>query len=210
MEKKLIALTAVSLLALVAIIPICEAAITTEKFDSLKLQFEDDSPGDAVYIIWDFGDGTVLDGRWSHYDGKESSLTAAQKTKLTEFKKLLADHGGNIAKPVHQYKMAGTYTTSLTEINSYGYAGNASDFDGGLFASASETRASVIGSSDTRSINVTVEDRGLSQYIPLAVAAAGILMAIAGIYLGFTPVIPILGIAIAVIGALRYFGILNF
>lgn len=211
MEPKHVVAIAVSILALTALIPICEATGEAQKFDTLKLQFENTS-ADALYIIWDFGDGTVLDGRWEHYVNNDGTLTAGQKTKLNAYKSLLAEHGGDINNPVHNYSKAGDYVTKLTAINPLGWNGytatapvDYSSFDGGVLGTG------ITGSSNVSSQKVTVEnENGWQEYIPLAGIAAGIVMFLAGLYFGLHPVIALLGIAIALISALRYLGFLTF
>ena len=79
---------------------------------------------DIQYIVWDFGDGTVLDGRWQYYIDKElegETLPAEIKTKTDEYKELLEEHGGQTAQVVHTYAQIGQYTVTCAYMNPVGF-----------------------------------------------------------------------------------------
>lgn len=132
---------------------------------------------DYLYIIWDFADGTVLDGRWTYYAQLESAgteLTSEQSAGLQAYKTLLAEHGGDLEAPTHTYKTAGTYKYSVTAINPLGFVPEGSEnaydgvlytdfstFDGGLAANVtvstyndSDRSASGAWNTDYRTIDV--------------------------------------------------------
>lgn len=132
---------------------------------------------DYLYIIWDFADGTVLDGRWAYYAQLESAgteLTSEQSAGLQAYKALLAEHGGDLEAPTHTYKTAGTYKYSVTAINPLGFVPEGSEnaydgvlytdfstFDGGLAANVtvstyndSDRSASGAWNTDYRTIDV--------------------------------------------------------
>jgi len=104
---------------------------------------------EAEYLIWDFADGTVLDGRWEYYaqlqnDGEE--LTPEQTAGLAAYRDLLVANGNSIYAPIHTYATAGNYDYTITAINPMGYVGQGGmpydgafstdeeGFDGGLSA----------------------------------------------------------------------------
>lgn len=103
---------------------------------------------DFMYLVWDFGDGTVLDGRWEYYaDLRDNGTELDESTSegLASYGSLLAAHGGDLAQPKHTYSAVGTYTYTVYAVNPIGYVrdGNAYDgvlhtdrtgFDGGLSA----------------------------------------------------------------------------
>ena len=125
---------------------------------------------DAMYLIWDFADGTVLDGRWEYYiqqqnDGAE--LSAEILAGIDAYKDLLEENGNSIFCPIHTYGATGVYTYSITAINPIGYvspldgmtydgtfATDTTGFDGGLISGSEET--AVRGSWDTAYITLDV------------------------------------------------------
>jgi len=104
----------------------------------------------SLYMIWDFGDGTVLDGRWDYYVQQESEgveLSETLSAGVSEYKALLSAHGNNIKYPTHTYSDKGTYTVTQITINPQGYkapgalfpfdgfmSNDHTGFDGGLAA----------------------------------------------------------------------------
>ena len=109
---------------------------------------------DAMYLIWDFADGTVLDGRWEYYiqqqnDGAE--LSAEILAGIDAYKDLLEENGNSIFCPIHTYGATGVYTYSITAINPIGYvspldgmtydgtfATDTTGFDGGLISGSED------------------------------------------------------------------------
>lgn len=76
---------------------------------------------DAQYVVWDFGDETVLDSRYSETSATwtTNGWTGYASAKATGYSALLAEHGGNVWMPKHTYDAKGTYTTSQTVYNDY-------------------------------------------------------------------------------------------
>ena len=153
---------------------------------------------DAEFLIWDFADGTVLDGRWEYYaqlqnNGEE--LTPEQEAGLEAYWELLNANGGSIYSPVHTYAAAGVYTYSITAINPLGYVSPSTGmpydgafstdedgFDGGLSAGITADTydgedKTVSGSWDTAFVTLDVrgyptvsfESNGGSEVEPLTV-----------------------------------------
>ena len=153
---------------------------------------------DAEFLIWDFADGTVLDGRWEYYAQLQNSgeeLTPEQETGLEAYWELLNANGGSIYSPVHTYAAAGVYTYSITAINPLGYVSPSTGmpydgafstdedgFDGGLSAGITVSTydgedKTVSGSWDTAFVTLDVrgyptvsfESNGGSEVEPLTV-----------------------------------------
>ncbi|MFA6804315.1 MAG: InlB B-repeat-containing protein [Candidatus Methanomethylophilaceae archaeon] len=76
---------------------------------------------DAQYVAWDFGDGTVLDSRYTELESvwTANGWTGYTSANATGYSALLAEHGGNVWMPKHTYDAKGTYTTSQTVYNDY-------------------------------------------------------------------------------------------
>ena len=75
-----------------------------------------------LYVSWDFGDGSVLDGRWNYYKAQdESTLTDEQKAGIAQYDADLAANGGNLFVTTHTYAEPGIYTVTLVAMNPIGY-----------------------------------------------------------------------------------------
>lgn len=113
-----------------------------------KLTVTTDDPGSVEYIVWDFGDGTVLDGRWEYYikqQNEGATLSEDIVAGIDAYKLLLEENGNSLWVTTHTYANQGTYTVTAVAINALGYVpegGNPYDgsfyvdetgFDGGLF-----------------------------------------------------------------------------
>lgn len=92
------------------------------------------------YIVWDFGDGTVLDGRWQFFKNKQTAgdeLTEAQAAGVAEYERQLAAAGGSLTQIKHTYAQTGEYTITCVYMNPVGfkYTDNGSEvvFDGQLY-----------------------------------------------------------------------------
>lgn len=124
---------------------------------------------DAKYLVWDFGDGTVLDGRWEAYIEQQNSgvtLSAEILTGIETYKKLLSENGNSIYCPIHTYGDKGTYNYSITAYNPIGFVpqgGSAYDgitntdetgYDAGLISNSTEP--SVCGSKDTANYSLVI------------------------------------------------------
>ena len=125
---------------------------------------------DAMYLIWDFADGTVLDGRWEYYIQQQNdgaTLSAEILAGIDAYRDLLEENGNSIFCPVHTYGSAGVYRYSITAINPVGYVSPANGmaydgtfstdttgFDGGLISGSPDT--AVRGSWDTAYITLDV------------------------------------------------------
>ena len=120
-----------------------------------KLSVTSDDPGNIEYIVWDFGDGTVLDGRWEYYIHQQNAgeeLSDEIIAGIEEYRDLLAENGNSLWVTTHTYASAGTYDVTMVAINAIGYVSpengmpydgvfstDETGFDGGLFdASASD------------------------------------------------------------------------
>ena len=180
MRSKGIALALVSAFVLLALVPFADSAEADGEeadytFYRYTIKYFSTSQ-DEEYLIWDFADGTVLDGRWEYYAQLEyngGELTAEQSAGLAAYREMLAQHGGVLKNPIHTYAEAGIYTYSITAINPIGFVGSngmpydgvfsqdQDGFDGGL--SAGITREtynpddkSVSGSWDTAFVTLDV------------------------------------------------------
>ena len=113
-----------------------------------KLTVTTEDPANVEYIVWDFGDGTVLDGRWEYYIKQQNDGVALSEeivSGIESYKALLAENGGSLWVTTHRYADVGTYTVTIAAINALGYVpegGVAYDgvlstdetgFDGGMF-----------------------------------------------------------------------------
>ncbi len=75
-----------------------------------------------LYVSWDFGDGSVLDGRWNYYKTQdESTLTDEQKAGIAQYDADLVANGGNLFVTTHTYAEPGIYTVTLVAMNPMGY-----------------------------------------------------------------------------------------
>lgn len=117
-----------------------------------KLTVTTDDPASVEYIVWDFGDGTVLDGRWEYYIKQQNEgvgLSEEIVAGIDAYKQLLEENGNSLWVTTHTYANKGTYTVTAVAINALGYVpegGNPYDgsfyvdetgFDGGLFYASS-------------------------------------------------------------------------
>lgn len=125
------AILAVLAMALVAFVPImAEASDATGEPDlsiyryTPKLTMTSDNFGAVKYIVWDFGDGTVLDGRWEYYVEKQDNgetLSAEIIAGINAYKALLAENGNSLIVTTHTYALKGTYTATAVAMNPLGY-----------------------------------------------------------------------------------------
>jgi len=132
---------------------------------------------DWKYLLWDLGDGTIIDGRNVYYEeilAKGGELTEEQTASLENYHALLTENGGNLEHISHEYKSTGTYTCVIYAINPIGYKAegeplpydgfmvtNQTGFDGGLSAGITPATynpddTSVSGSWDRADVTVTV------------------------------------------------------
>lgn len=75
-----------------------------------------------LYVSWDFGDGSVLDGRWNYYKTQdESTLTDEQKAGIAQYDADLAANGGNLFVTTHTYAEPGIFTVTMVVMNPMGY-----------------------------------------------------------------------------------------
>ncbi|MBE6519947.1 MAG: hypothetical protein E7Z68_02350 [Thermoplasmata archaeon] len=157
-KSTVLAVSACALVALLALLPLASADGAGDggqepdaTYYRYTIKFFNTST-DYQYLRWDFGDGTVLDGRWEAYAqlvnaGEE--VTQDVRAGVDAYYELLEANGGSIVNPVHRYSDAGTYNWSIESYNPMGYvppSGMAYDgffstdstgYDGGL-ASGSE------------------------------------------------------------------------
>ena len=88
---------------------------------------------DWLYLRWDFGDGTVLDGRWEAYrEAAESGgeLPEGVAEGFSAYSALLEAEGGSITNPVHTYSEKGLYDWSIESFNPRGYVIDGMAYDG--------------------------------------------------------------------------------
>ena len=98
--------------------------VTSEDFSAVK------------YIVWDFGDGTVLDGRWEYYvalqdDGEE--LSSEIVAGINAYKALLAENGNSLYVTTHTYATTGTFTATVVAMNPLGYVPEGGSAYDGVF-----------------------------------------------------------------------------
>ncbi len=87
-----------------------------------KLTVTSEDWGSIEYIAWDFGDGTVLDGRWIYYQMQDAdTLTDEQKAGLEEYERSLIENGGSLFETTHTYSEQGIYTVTMVVMNPRGY-----------------------------------------------------------------------------------------
>ncbi len=118
-------------LALAAFVPLmAESSDATGEPDlsiyryTPKLTMTSDNFGAVKYIVWDFGDGTVLDGRWEYYIEKQENgetLSADIVSGINAYKALLAQNGNSLIVTTHTYAQKGTYTATAVAMNPLGY-----------------------------------------------------------------------------------------
>jgi len=118
-------------LALAAFVPLmAESSNATGEPDlsiyryTPKLTMTSDNFGAVKYIVWDFGDGTVLDGRWEYYIEKQENgemLSADIVSGINAYKALLAQNGNSLIVTTHTYAQKGTYTATAVAMNPLGY-----------------------------------------------------------------------------------------
>ncbi len=187
-----------------------EADVTVK---TLRVEFTDTS-SNALYVIWDFGDGTVLDGRWEHYRG--ATLTDPDMINgWSAYVDLLSRLGGNIHNPMHAYAENGVYDMTITAVNPIGWENggerytsdhpiNYSAFDGGLFSDSTHDKDR--GSHDTKHyiIKVDASERDGFNWLPIIVIIIGAVVALVGSR--FHPAFIIVGAAIAAFGAVWALG----
>ena len=105
---------------------------------------------DVLYLIWDFGDGTILDGRWEYYIQQQNEgvvLSQEILDGIDAYKQLLIENGNSIWAPIHTYESKGFYTSTIIGMNPLGYVSpesgmpydgffitDATGYDGGLMA----------------------------------------------------------------------------
>ncbi len=204
-------MAAIAVMIAVMALPAVDAADT--HIEGRTAQFENQST-DALYLIWDFGDGTVLDGRWSHYVGNDSGLTADQKAALDEYVRLLAEHNGDINNPVHTYEKDGVYKAKVTAINPIGWVHGGqtytalnhidhSAFDGGLLSDSDDK--TVRGTWDTASETVKVGNP--IDLAGVAMIVAGVVICIIGLL--YHPIILAAGVAVAAFGGLEFLDVID-
>ncbi|MBE6518267.1 MAG: hypothetical protein E7Z70_01815 [Thermoplasmata archaeon] len=125
------AILAVMVLALAAFVPLMAESSDAAGEPDLsiyrytpKLTMTSDNFGAVKYIVWDFGDGTVLDGRWEYYIEKQEngeSLSADIVSGINAYKALLAQNGNSLIVTTHTYAQKGTYTATAVAMNPLGY-----------------------------------------------------------------------------------------
>lgn len=224
MNGRMTALIAVLALALVAAVPLLPCASADDAtdephIDKVLAKFDvkfTSTSSEALFLKWDFGDGTVLDGRWECYKESED---AELKGKYNEYKALLDAHGGDIEAPVHKYAENGVYTMTITAYNPVGWRNNGqtytvdnpietAGFDAGL--TTESTAAKDVGSSDTKSyvIKIDATEKGDSfNWLPIIVIALGAIIAVVG--LRVHPALIVVGAAVAVLGAVWALGYID-
>ena len=139
----LMAAVAVFVMLAVAIVPVMEAdADSDNQIYRYTVNSKIDTDLNKVkYIVWDFGDGTVLDGRWQFYEDKKlqgETLTAEQEAGVANYKQMLAANAPqSIAQIAHTYTQKGEYTITVAYMNPVGFQytdnGNTVTFDGELY-----------------------------------------------------------------------------
>ena len=100
-----------------------------------KLTVTTEDPASVEYIVWDFGDGTVLDGRWEYYVQQQAAgeeLSAEIIDGIEAYQNLLAQNGNSLWVTTHTYAATGTYTATVVAINALGYVSpvNSMPYDG--------------------------------------------------------------------------------
>ena len=125
------AILAVMVLALAAFVPLMAESSDAAGEPDLsiyrytpKLTMTSDNFGAVKYIVWDFGDGTVLDGRWEYYIEKQENgetLSADIVSGINAYKALLAQNGNSLIVTTHTYAQKGTYTATAVAMNPLGY-----------------------------------------------------------------------------------------
>ena len=153
-NSKNIALLAVAVMLAVAILPFGLDSSDADQGSDLsiyrytpKLTVTSEDFSAVKYIVWDFGDGTVLDGRWEYWAEKQENgetLPAEIVAGIGAYKALLAENGNSLIVTTHTYAQKGTYTATAVAMNPLGYVpegGTAYDgvlnqdstgYDGGL------------------------------------------------------------------------------
>ncbi len=215
MRGALAVMVAASILVLTALVPLSSDSDASEaqSFDTLRIRF-DNTSSSSLYVIWDFGDGTVLDGRWEHYRG--ATLTDPDMINgWSAYVDLLSRLGGNIHNPMHAYAENGVYDMTITAVNPIGWENggerytsdhpiNYSAFDGGLFSDSTHDKDR--GSHDTKHyiIKVDASERDGFNWLPIIVIIIGAVVALVGSR--FHPAFIIVGAAIAAFGAVWALG----
>jgi uncharacterized repeat protein (TIGR02543 family) len=125
------AILAVMVMVLAAITPIVAEASDADGEPDLsiyrytpKLTMTSDNFGAVKYIVWDFGDGTVLDGRWEYYIEKQDNgeaLSADILAGINAYKAKLAQNGNSLIVTTHTYAQKGTYTATAVAMNPLGF-----------------------------------------------------------------------------------------
>ena len=113
-----------------------------------KLTVTTEDPSAVEYIVWDFGDGTVLDGRWEYYIQQRNAgeqLSQELLDGIEEYQALLIENGNSLWVTSHTYAQTGIYTVTAVAINALGYtpeggmpydgtfSTDETGFDGGMF-----------------------------------------------------------------------------
>ena len=226
----MLAVLAVIAFALVAAAPAFESdadAGSTVELHKLEVQFTSTCK-DTLYIIWDFGDGSVLDGRWEHYRAladKGQTFTDARIVQgLADYRNALEAAGGDIDAPIHKYAKEGSYSPKVTAINPKGWVHDGqtygvdenmdfSAFDGGLLTDSEQKSARGTWDTEAYSIRISLGEGDsdamsqISDWLPYIMAVLGAALVVAGILMH--PVIIIAGAAAIVVAVCELMGWIN-
>lgn len=130
MNQRMLAIMAVAAMMALALAPCIAlesdadgADLTVYRYTP-KLTMTSDNFGAVKYIVWDFGDGTVLDGRWEYYIEKQEKgelLSDTMIAGIESYKALLAQNGNSLIVTTHTYAAKGTYTATAVAMNPLGF-----------------------------------------------------------------------------------------
>ncbi len=130
-NSKNIALLAVAVMLAVAFVPFGLDSSDADQGSDLsiyrytpKLTVTSEDFSAVKYIVWDFGDGTVLDGRWEYYIELQENGEQLDQNKvagINAYRALLAQNGNSLFVTTHTYATPGTYTATVVAMNPLGY-----------------------------------------------------------------------------------------
>ena len=105
-----------------------------------KLTMTSENFGAVKYIVWDFGDGTVLDGRWEYFIEQQAAgeqLSSDIVAGIEQYRSLLQQYGNSLIVTTHTYASKGTYTATAVAMNPLGYVPEGGEaYDGVLYQDA--------------------------------------------------------------------------